>query len=100
MKIIAQSFWTYQPSPQSSTYKAFVRHKMKKGKSFEDCFDCKKKFTQRLNAVAPKPFIINENVKKVTKQFTNVDENWIFGIENKQEYIQRVCGIMGSCDDK
>lgn len=81
----------------SDKQKKEFKHKMKQGTSFEDCFDCKRKLSQRLNQIAPKPFIINDNVKNETKKFTNVPENWIFGAEDKQEYIQRVCGIMGSC---
>lgn len=73
-------------------------YKTKQGtSSFDNCLDCKRKFKKRLEQVAPKPFIINENVKQETKTFTNVQYDWIWGKENKKQFIQRVCNIMGSC---
>ena len=71
----------------------------KKEANFEECFDCKRKFKKKLKSIAPKPFILNKNVKNATKQFTKIDDVWVWGKEDEREYIERVCGIMGVCDD-
>merc|ERR1712228_728225 len=79
--------------------KKLFKYNLKKEANFEECFDCKRKFGKKLKSLAPKPFILNKNVKNATKQFTKIEDDWLWGKEDQREYIERICGIMGVCDE-
>ena len=42
---------------------------------------------------------MNKSVQSATKEFTKMEQDWIWGTEDRREYIERVCGIMGVCDE-
>ena len=72
--------------------------KLSKGKGyFHKCLYCKKKFAKQLEPITATPFIVSQKVQQATKDFTQVEEPWLFGKEDKNEYIERVCTIMGAC---
>ena len=70
---------------------------MSRKRRFEACLECKDKFGKRLGTPAPK-FVVNGNVESETVGFTGVDD-WWYGTEKQREYVERVCGVMGVCDE-
>ena len=64
---------------------------------FDQCICCKKMLNKKLEPYTATPiFIISDNVKKETEEFTDI-YHWKYGTENKEDYIERVCNVMNAC---